>query len=54
VDLEPLLEINQLRKTSRVSKGTTLLIPIGKDEEIKPIMVAQKKNGKGRNGKSSK
>jgi membrane-bound lytic murein transglycosylase D len=54
VDLDPLLEINHLKKTSRVSKGMTLLIPIGKDEVIKPIVVAHKKNGKGRNGKSLK
>jgi membrane-bound lytic murein transglycosylase D len=54
VDLNPLLEINHLKKTSRVSKGMTLLIPIGKDEVIKPIVVAHKKNGKGRNGKSLK
>jgi membrane-bound lytic murein transglycosylase D len=53
VDIEPLVEINHLNKTSAVSKGTTLLIPISKDEEIKPV-VAQKKNGKTRNGKSGK
>jgi len=51
VDLEPLLEINHLNKTSQISKGMTLLIPISKDEEIKPLAVAQKKNGKARNGK---
>jgi len=46
VDLDPLLEINQLKKTSRLSKGTTLLIPLSKDEEIRPLTVAKKKNGK--------
>jgi membrane-bound lytic murein transglycosylase D len=51
VDLEPLLEINHLRKKSQVSKGTTILIPISKDEAIKPLFMAQKKNGKVRNGK---
>ncbi|MCJ7782684.1 MAG: transglycosylase SLT domain-containing protein [Desulfobacterales bacterium] len=54
VDLEPMLEINHLNKTSPISKGMTLLIPISKDEEIKPLAVVQKKNGKARNGKSSK
>jgi membrane-bound lytic murein transglycosylase D len=54
VDLEPMIEINHLNKTSPISKGMTLLIPISKDEEIKPIVIAQKKNGKARNGKSSK
>jgi len=52
VDLEPMIEINHLNKTSPISKGMTLLIPIAKDEEIKPIVIAQKKNGKARNGKS--
>src|SRR4030043_225932 len=50
-DLEPLLEINHLKKTSQVSKGMTLLLPFSKDEEIRPL-VAQKKNGKPQNGKS--
>jgi membrane-bound lytic murein transglycosylase D len=54
VDLEPMLEINHLNKTSPISKGMTLLIPISKDEEIKPLVVVQKKNGKARDGKSSK
>jgi len=53
VELEPLLEINHLDKTSAVSKGTTLLIPISKDEEIKPV-VALKKSGKSKNGRSVK
>ncbi len=51
VDLEPLLEINHLNKTSPASKGTILLIPISKDEVIKPLAMVQKKNGKGRNGR---
>jgi len=53
VELEPLIEINHLTKTSAVSKGMTLLIPISKDEEIKPL-VTLKKNGKGQNGRSGK
>jgi membrane-bound lytic murein transglycosylase D len=52
VDLEPLLEINYLNKTSPLSKGMDLLIPISKNEEIKPLAMAQKKNGRGRNGSS--
>ena len=52
VDLDPLLEINALNKTSPVSKGMTLLIPISKDEEIKPFVSVQKKNGKARSGSS--
>jgi len=46
VDLEPLLEINHLNKTSRISKGMTLFIPISKDEKIKPLVVAHKRRGK--------
>jgi membrane-bound lytic murein transglycosylase D len=52
VDLDPLLEINYLKKTSSLSKGMDLLIPISKDEEIKPLAVVQKKNRKARNGSS--
>ena len=52
VDLDPLLEINYLKKTSSLSKGMDLLIPISKDEEIKPLAVVQKKNTKARNGSS--
>ncbi len=51
VDLEPLLEINHLNKTSPISKGMTLLIPISKDEEIGPLAMVQKKNGKVRNAR---
>ena len=54
VDLEPLFEINHLNKTSLVSKGTILLIPISKDEVIKPLAMAQKKNGKVQNERSKK
>jgi membrane-bound lytic murein transglycosylase D len=52
VDLDPLLEINNLKKTSLLSKGMDLLIPISKDEEIRPLAVAKKKNGKPRSGSS--
>jgi membrane-bound lytic murein transglycosylase D len=51
VDLEPLLEINHLNKTSSISKGMTLLIPISKDEKIGPLAMVQKKNGKVRNAR---
>ena len=54
VDLDPLLEINCLNKKSPLSKGINLLIPISKDEEIKPLAVAQKRHGKARNGKPQK
>jgi membrane-bound lytic murein transglycosylase D len=54
VDLEPLLEINHLYKTSRISKGMTLFIPISKDEQIRPLPMAQKRNGKARNGRPAK
>jgi membrane-bound lytic murein transglycosylase D len=54
VDLEPLLEINHLKKTSPISKGMTLLIPLSKDEEIKPLVMVKKKNGKVRNGRPEK
>jgi membrane-bound lytic murein transglycosylase D len=52
VDLDPLLEINNLKKTSPLSKGMDLLIPVSKDEEIRPLAVAKKRNGKPRNGSS--
>jgi membrane-bound lytic murein transglycosylase D len=45
VGLEPLLELNHLKRTSRISKGMTLLIPLSKDKEIKPLAMAKKKNG---------
>jgi membrane-bound lytic murein transglycosylase D len=53
VEVEPMLEINRLERSSRISKGMTLLIPISKQEEVKPLAVAQKKKyGKDRNGRS--
>ena len=52
VDLEPLLELNHLSKATPISKGTILSIPISKDEEIRPLAMARKKNGKGGNGGS--
>jgi len=54
VDLKPLLEINHLKKTSRIKKGRILLIPIPKNEKVKPLVMAQKKNGKIRKSKSVK
>jgi membrane-bound lytic murein transglycosylase D len=50
VDLEPLLEINHMKKMKRLSKGETLLIPLSKDEVI-PVAAIQKKNGKARNNR---
>jgi membrane-bound lytic murein transglycosylase D len=52
VDLEPLIELNHLSKGTQISKGTILSIPISKDEEIRPLAMARKKNGKGGNGGS--
>jgi membrane-bound lytic murein transglycosylase D len=52
VDLEPLIELNHLSKATPISKGTILSIPISKDEEIRPLAMAGKKNGKGGNGGS--
>jgi membrane-bound lytic murein transglycosylase D len=53
VDLEPMLEINRLNKTSRLSPGTDLLIPVPKTQHLKPPLTAQKKfDGKNRNPKS--
>lgn len=54
VDLGPFLELNHLKKTSRISKGVTLLIPLSKDEEIKRVAVAKKKNGKVQKGTPKK
>ena len=55
VDLEPLLELNHLSKATPISKGTILSIPISKDEEIRPLAMARKKNGKsGNSGSRSK
>jgi membrane-bound lytic murein transglycosylase D len=54
VDLEPLLEINHLKKTSPISKGMTLLLPLAKDEEIKPLAMAKNKNGKVQKDKPGK
>jgi len=52
VDLEPMLEINRLNKTSRMSPGMDLLIPIPKTQDLKPLLTAQKKfDGKNRNPK---
>jgi len=52
VDLEPLIELNHLSKATPISKGTILSIPISKDEEIRPLAMARKKNGKGGSGGS--
>jgi membrane-bound lytic murein transglycosylase D len=54
VDFEPFLELNDLKRTSRVSKGMTLLIPLSKDEEIKPLAMAKKKNGRVQNNTPKK
>jgi len=52
VDLEPMLEINRLKKTSRLSSGMELLIPIPKTQDLKPLLTAQKKfDGKNQSSK---
>jgi membrane-bound lytic murein transglycosylase D len=48
VDLDPILQINQLKKTSRLSKGMDLLIPIPLSQESKPVTVVAKKTGDGK------
>ncbi len=53
VDIEPLLEINGLEKTSRLPIGMDLLIPFPKPQESRPTLVASKNlNGKNQNPKS--
>jgi membrane-bound lytic murein transglycosylase D len=53
VEVEPMLEMNRLERSSQISKGMTLVIPISKREGIKPLAVTQKeKNGNNRNGRS--
>jgi len=40
IDLEPILEINQLNRKSRLSTGMNLLIPLPKGQPIKPPSMA--------------
>jgi len=42
VDVDPILEINRLKKTSRLSAGANLLIPIPMAPDTKPILVTKK------------
>jgi len=42
VEIEPILEINRIKRTSRLSMGTNLLIPIPMTQEIKPTVTAKK------------
>jgi membrane-bound lytic murein transglycosylase D len=42
VDVDPILEINRLKKTSRLPMGTNLLIPIPMAPDTKPILVTKK------------
>jgi membrane-bound lytic murein transglycosylase D len=44
VDLEPILEMNRLNKKSHLSVGMNLLIPLPKDQGLKPDRVAKKKS----------
>jgi membrane-bound lytic murein transglycosylase D len=43
VEVELILEINRLKRTSRLSTGMNLLIPIPISQDIKPTMMAKKK-----------
>ena len=43
VEVEPILEINQLKRTSRLSMGMNLLIPIPIAPDTKPTMMAKKR-----------
>ncbi len=42
VEIEPMLEINRIKRTSRLSIGANLLIPIPMTEEIRPTVIARK------------
>jgi membrane-bound lytic murein transglycosylase D len=51
-NLEPILEINRLNKKSRLSAGMNLLIPLPKDQDLKPERVAREKfDGMGRHSR---
>ena len=52
VGVDPILQINQLKKTSRLSTGMNLLIPIPLSQEVKPETGAAKKTGDGNPQKS--
>jgi len=45
VELEPILEINRLKKGNRLSAGTNLLIPLPKEKETKSGPLASKPSG---------
>ncbi len=42
VEIEPMLEINRIKRTSRLSMGANLLIPIPMTQEIRPPVIAKK------------
>ena len=54
VDLDPLLQINHLGKSSQISNGMILSIPISKDDKSGPLVVVQKSNGKTGNSRAKK
>jgi membrane-bound lytic murein transglycosylase D len=43
VDLDPILDLNRLKKTSRLSTGMNLLIPLPRGQDLKPDDVVKKK-----------
>ena len=51
VEVDPLLEINRVKKTSRLSSGMNLLIPTPKPQDIKPTVVVKKPNGESQSTK---
>ena len=55
VDMQPLLEINKLRKNSRLSIGMNLLIPIPLHEaNTRPVLVRKTSEGNGKKPQTSK
>jgi len=54
VDLEAFLELNRLKRTSRIKTGMTLLIPLARNEKAQRLVVARKKNGKVQGGSPPK
>jgi len=52
VSLDPILQINQLKKTSLLTKGMNLLIPIPLSQEIKAETVTAKKTVGGHSQKA--
>ncbi|HSB06879.1 MAG TPA: LysM peptidoglycan-binding domain-containing protein [Thermodesulfobacteriota bacterium] len=52
VEIDPLLEINRIKKTSRLFPGMNLLIPIPKSQDVKPTVKPKKTDGEAQDSKS--